>query len=84
MKKVFNFQWLSVLLLALVLAGCGTAEDTKNKDASQGTQHVEKTSYKVTDDRGVEIAFNEVPKTVVSLQPSNTEILFALGVGSCI
>lgn len=31
MKKVFNFQWLSVLLLALVLAGCGTAEDTKIK-----------------------------------------------------
>lgn len=81
MKKVFNFQWLSVLLLALVLADCGTAEDTKNKDASQDTQQAEKTSYKVTDDRGVEIAFNEVPKTVVSLQPSNTEILFALGVG---
>ncbi|MBL3730856.1 cobalamin-binding protein [Lysinibacillus sp. HST-98] len=81
MKKVFNFQWLSVLLLALVLAGCSTAEETKNKEASQDTQHVEKTSYKVTDDRGVEIAFNEVPKTVVSLQPSNTEILFALGVG---
>ncbi len=81
MKKVFKFQWLSVLLLALILAGCGTAEDTKNKDASQDTQHTEKTSYKVTDDRGVEIEFNEVPKTVVSLQPSNTEILFALGVG---
>lgn len=35
----------------------------------------------MTDDRGVEIEFKEVPKTVVSLQPSNTEILFALGVG---
>ena len=81
MKKVFNFQWLSVLLLALVLAGCGTAEDTTNKEASQDIQQEEKTSYKVTDDRGVEIEFNEVPKTVVSLQPSNTEILFALGVG---
>ncbi|KPN95854.1 ABC transporter substrate-binding protein [Lysinibacillus sp. ZYM-1] len=81
MKKIFNFQWLSVLLLALVLAGCGTAEDTKNKEVSQDKQQTEQTSYKVTDDRGVEIEFNEVPKTVVSLQPSNTEILFALGVG---
>lgn len=81
MKKVFNFQWLSVLVLILVLAGCGTSEDTKNKEASQGTQQTEQTSYKVTDDRGVEVEFKEVPKTIVSLQPSNTEILFALGVG---
>ncbi|UZM99300.1 lipoprotein [Lysinibacillus sp. MHQ-1] len=29
MKKLFNLHWLSVLLLALVLAGCGTAGDTK-------------------------------------------------------
>ncbi|MGE7795593.1 ABC transporter substrate-binding protein [Lysinibacillus fusiformis] len=81
MKKLFNLQWLSVLLLALVLAGCGTAGDTKNKNGSQDEQKIEQTSYKVTDDRGVEIEFKEVPKTVVSLQPSNTEILFALGVG---
>ena len=35
----------------------------------------------MTDDRGVEVAFDAVPETVVSLQPSNTEILFALGAG---
>lgn len=82
MKKMFKLQWLSVLMLALVLVGCGTKEDT-NKDAlSKEDQQVEKTtSYKVKDDRGVEVEFNAVPKTIVSLQPSNTEILFALGVG---
>ncbi len=81
MKKLFNVQWLTVLFLAMILAGCGTSVDTKNKDASQDTQQTEQTNYKVIDDRGVEIEFKEVPKTVVSLQPSNTEILFALGVG---
>jgi len=82
MKKMFKLQWLSVLMLALVLVGCGTKENT-NKDAvSKEDQQVEKTtSYKVKDDRGVEVEFNAVPKTIVSLQPSNTEILFALGVG---
>lgn len=82
MKKMFKLQWLSMLMLALVLVGCGTKEDT-NKDAlSKEDQQVEKTtSYKVKDDRGVEVEFNAVPKTIVSLQPSNTEILFALGVG---
>ncbi|MBG9455506.1 metal ABC transporter substrate-binding protein [Lysinibacillus sphaericus] len=81
MKKMFKLQWLSVLMLVLVLVGCGTKEDTKKDAVSKEDQQVEKTSYKVKDDRGVEVEFNAVPKTIVSLQPSNTEILFALGVG---
>ncbi|MFJ8088144.1 ABC transporter substrate-binding protein [Lysinibacillus sp. NPDC095746] len=82
MKKMFKLQWLSVLMLALVLVGCGTKEDAKKETVSKEDQQVEKTtSYKVKDDRGVEVEFNAVPKTIVSLQPSNTEILFALGVG---
>ncbi|KOS63263.1 cobalamin-binding protein [Lysinibacillus agricola] len=81
MKKLFKLQWLFVLMLALVLVGCGTKEDTNKDTVSKEDQQVEKTSYKVKDDRGVEVEFAAVPKTVVSLQPSNTEILYALGVG---
>ncbi|GAB0170339.1 cobalamin-binding protein [Lysinibacillus sp. CTST325] len=81
MKKMFKLQWLSVLMLALVLVGCGTKEDTNKEATSKEDQQVEKTSYKVKDDRGVEVEFDAAPKTIVSLQPSNTEILFALGVG---
>lgn len=81
MKKMFKLQWLSVLMLALVLVGCGAKEDTNKKTISKEDQQVEKTSYKVKDDRGVEVEFAAAPKTIVSLQPSNTEILFALGVG---
>lgn len=80
-KKLLNFQWLTVLMLALVLTGCGTADKANKDDAAKEDQQVEQTGYKVTDDRDVEVAFDAVPKTVVSLIPSNTEILFALGVG---
>lgn len=81
MKKVVNFRWLSVLMLAFLLVGCGTADEKAKEDTqTQGTQS-EESGYTVTDDRGVEVAFDAVPETVVSLQPSNTEILFALGVG---
>lgn len=68
-------------MLALVLVGCGTKEDTNKGTISKEDQQVEKSSYKVKDDRGVEVEFATAPKTIVSLQPSNTEILFALGVG---
>lgn len=81
MKKLLNFQWFTVLMLALVLTGCGTADKANKDDAAKEDQQVEQTGYKVTDDRDVEVAFDAVPKTVVSLIPSNTEILFALGVG---
>ncbi|MFJ7737049.1 ABC transporter substrate-binding protein [Lysinibacillus sp. NPDC097287] len=81
MKKIFNFQWLSVLMLAFLLVGCGTAEENANEDTSKQGAQSEESGYKVKDDRGVEVAFDAVPETVVSLQPSNTEILFALGVG---
>ncbi len=81
-KKLINFQWITILMLALVLAGCGTADEAKKDDtSSKEGQQAEQTGYKVTDDRDVEVAFDAVPKTIVSLQPSNTEILFALGVG---
>ena len=79
LKKILNFKWLSVLMLAFLLVGCGTA-DEKTKEDSQDAQS-EESGYKVMDDRGVEVAFDAVPETVVSLQPSNTEILFGLGVG---
>ncbi|MEY9971046.1 iron complex transport system substrate-binding protein [Lysinibacillus sp. RC46] len=81
MKKMFKLQWLSVLMLALVLVGCGAKEDINKETISKEDQQVEKTRYKVKDDRGVEVEFAAAPKTIVSLQPSNTEILFALGVG---
>ena len=67
-------NWLAVLLLSVLLVGCQEAEE-------KGTVTEEVKEYTVTDDVGKEVTFKEVPETIVSLQPSNTEILFALGVG---
>ncbi len=62
-------KWFLVALLSitLVLTACTTAEQPP-------TQYV-------FDDLGRLVAINGTPKRIVSLAPSNTEILFALGLG---
>ncbi len=62
-------NWLLVALLstALVLTACGPAGQTP-------TQYV-------FDDLGRLVAINGTPQRIISLAPSNTEILFALGLG---
>lgn len=75
MKK-FKLLGLSTALAAsLFLAACGANEK------EQAAPKEETQSYTVTDDTGAEITFDKVPEKVISLQPSNTEILFALGQG---
>ncbi|WP_332646845.1 ABC transporter substrate-binding protein [Lysinibacillus sp. 54212] len=79
----FKMKWVTPIAAALLLAACGTDED---KNAKQNEQEQEKPEvaegpYKVVDDRDEEITFDEVPESIISLQPSNTEILFSLGAG---
>ncbi len=73
-----------MLSFTLVLAGCGNNnQSAPNKDdapASEVKQEKDQ-PYSVTDDLGNKITFDKVPEKVISLQPSNTEILFALGAG---
>ncbi|MDQ0271773.1 ABC transporter substrate-binding protein [Cytobacillus purgationiresistens] len=64
---------ISVFILFFVLAGC-QANETQEQGKEEG-------SYTVVDDAGKEVTFEKVPEKVISLQPSNTEILFALGEG---
>jgi iron complex transport system substrate-binding protein len=63
-------NWLLVALLSLilVLTACGPGSQTP-------TQYV-------FDDLGRLVAINGTPQRIISLAPSNTEILFALGLGS--
>lgn len=77
----FKLKYVAPFAAALLLAAC-TAENTAEKEtkAKESTE-VTTGPYTVVDDRGKEITFDKVPETIISLQPSNTEILFSLGVG---
>ena len=70
--------WGLLALLIIALAGCAGA---KEPEASElvGTEATE--SVSVVDDAGRAVEVVRSPQRIVSLAPSNTEILFALGLG---
>ena len=78
----FKLKYVAPFAAALLLAAC-SGENTTENQAKEPIETKVATSgpYTVVDDRGKEITFDKVPETMVSLQPSNTEILFSLGVG---
>ena len=85
MKKMWQL-WLMSVLAVFLLAACGTATDDKPKvDETPKEDVAEKDVVEaefpltLTDAVGNEITLEKAPETIVSLQPSNTEILFALG-----
>ncbi|MFJ7640464.1 MULTISPECIES: ABC transporter substrate-binding protein [unclassified Peribacillus] len=82
MIRTVRSSWIALLMVALFLTGCASNDDQKSIEKKDPATTEEVKSYTVTDDSGKEITFDKVPETVVSLQPSNTEILYALGVGN--
>lgn len=73
---------MAPLAISLLLVGCSDGEQKATNDTDSKTNSTEESGpYTVVDDRGQEVTFEEVPEKIVSLQPSNTEILFELGVG---
>ncbi|MFF5995706.1 cobalamin-binding protein [Lysinibacillus sp. KU-BSD001] len=80
----YKMKYVAPLAAALLLAACGAKEEGSTSGAAPAPETEEAAEagpYTVVDDRGKEVSFEQVPETIVSLQPSNTEILFALGVG---
>ena len=82
MIRTVRSSWIALLMVALFLTGCASNDDQNSIEKKDPAATEEVKSYTVTDDSGKEITFDKVPETVVSLQPSNTEILYALGVGN--
>ncbi|MBU9674728.1 ABC transporter substrate-binding protein [Planococcus sp. CP5-4] len=82
--KIKSFLLLSIPLV-LTLGACqdDAAEAPATEDATEqaSTETASDTPYTVTDDRGEELEFEQAPETIVSLIPSNTEIVFALDAG---
>ncbi len=66
---MFRKTFFLTLLLALTLAACGSASTSSGK-------------LTFTDGLGREVKLDSSAQRIVSLAPSNTEILFALGAGS--
>jgi len=82
--KIKSFLLLSIPL-ALTLGACqdDTAEAPATEETTEetSTETASDAPYTVTDDRGEELEFEQAPETIVSLIPSNTEIVFALDAG---
>lgn len=89
MTKRFWAAALVFAVAATVVAGCGgtTAKDTPapptaSKEAPKTEAKV--TTYPITlkDATGREVTLTAEPKRIISIAPSNTELVFALGKGS--
>lgn len=84
---------IALLLMLSVVAGCGGAapKETTPTQLAAGQKPAEtakgkQTTYPVTvkDDLGREVTIPAEPKRIVSVAPSNTELLFALGKGGAL
>lgn len=85
MKKLLTWS-LPLLVLILVLAGCNTTKvtPTSNNKQQEQSENTQQYPMKMKDARGEVIEFKEQPKRIVSLIPSNTEIVYALGEGKAL
>src|SRR6266508_758159 len=76
------------LLMVLALVACGAPPATTPAASAPTVQVVQPTQVPpavfpatLTDDRGKQVLVKAAPQRIVSAAPSNTEILFALGLG---
>jgi iron complex transport system substrate-binding protein len=70
---------LPVLICFILISGCTSSPSTGGNTSAQS----DSTHYPLTvrDDMGRNVTFNALPQRIVSLSPSNTEIIYALGLG---
>jgi len=72
-----KYKTISLLLAMLIVfsfaAGCGTNSQEPSEEPSNR-------QIKIIDSMNREVVLEKVPEKIVSLTPSNTELLFALGV----
>ncbi|MFC4799367.1 ABC transporter substrate-binding protein [Neobacillus sp. GCM10023253] len=77
------------VVMMVTISACGTTKDSSGADKNQKSETATKevtdkaTVYPLTvkDATGTEITFDKAPERIVSTSPSETEILFALGLG---
>lgn len=81
-----SFIIITMFMLVMMIGGCVKNEATEveinTAEKANVEAVVEAYPVTITDDRGNEVTIDKEPTKLVSLAPSNTEILFALGLGS--
>src|SRR5690625_1547097 len=74
-------------LMLLFITGCASngPSDTSSEPNEVDNNEVEETvsnfPLEITDSTGNTVTLEEEPETIISVMPSNTEVLFALGLG---
>jgi iron complex transport system substrate-binding protein len=74
-------RFVAIVATALVLAGCAHGATTPSAGSKSPSS---RTAFPITvrDDDGVDVTIRSAPQRIVTFAPSNTEIVFALGLGS--
>ena len=80
MKKIWQL-WIVTALAAILFTACGQEEHGENHATPETEAGEEALQFPLTikDVTDNEITLEEAPKAIVSMIPSNTEILYALG-----
>ena len=88
MKSIIKKSGAIILLTTIVLSlltSCGgpsvTITTAETSTPPTTTQPTTPTTIEIIDQTGREVTLEKIPETIISLSPSNTEILFALGLG---
>lgn len=89
MTKKWGLLGVFLLVIMCLIVGCGTqvqdskdkAAATQNKKTQVERENADQFPVKITDDANREVTIEKAPETIVSIQTSNTEIAFALGLG---
>ena len=86
MKKQLLMLAVILVVCMLVVVGCGDAEEAAETETSDEAVEIAEPvetvkTIVVTDQMGREVTIVGIPERIISLSPSNTEIIFALGLG---
>lgn len=79
--RKLSFPLFAILLSFSLLAGCAVESENSSGNQPQGEQVEISYPLTVKDSMGNEVTIPKEPQRIISLIPSNTEILFALGLG---
>lgn len=83
MKKWYSIL-LAMLMAVMVLGGCGQSAQPEKQQAEPAQEQKSDFPVTVKDALDEDVVIEEKPEKIISLIPSNTEVVFALGDGEAI